>query len=696
MKGNNGRKAVSLMCTLAFAMVAFMGFAIAAEEPVLTAPVASVDVTVGYVGDTFTFTVAGYGAGYNNANISASLEIDETDYPLVWNETNLEWNYEYVATESGIFTTNVTVWDTNNATNIVYDNTLMINVWEPVMYNDAYVAPVFSEDPDEPIEWDLIGAFTPAMDLDGNNLTLTTENLTDWTVEVLDDYTWNVTPPLDFNGEIMVTITATDGKSGTAYHNFTFDVVAVNDEPMIDYILIDEVEYMPEEMNITTEVDEEGNATAWEWRNTVNLTLDEDMALSFMVGASDIEEGVLTYEFLMDDDQADYAIENDIELNETGVNVTVPMNFTLTPGADAYGEFWGTMTVTDEDAGTDDIWLWIQVAPVNDLPNITSIEVDIWEQELGSTFVLTGAAVDEADEDDILNYTWKLDDVIIGYEATLSYVPETVDLLTITLVVGDGIVTVEDTIDINVTAVPIPPNEVPIIDTAAAASAAEVVEGEDLTLTVAASDPDSDIDPIITWYNGDVVLGTGPSLTINNLEPGTYTITASITDGEATVTSEVTVTIKEKETDEEDFPWIIIVVIILAVIVLAVILFFVFKGGKKEEEEMPAEEPAPEEMPMEGEMPAEAPVEGEAYAAPEEPMPEAPVEAPVEGEVPAPEEPVPEQPIPEEPVPEAPVPEEPAAPEPPAPPEAPVEPEPPVPEEPPMPEAPPAPPAPPQ
>ncbi len=670
MKGNNGRKAISLMCTLAFAMAAFMGFAIAAEEPVLTDPVASVDVNIGYVGDTFTFTVEGYGAGYNNANISASLEIDETDYPLVWNETNLEWNYEYVAAESGIFTTNVTVWDTNNVTNIVYDDTLMINVWEPVMYNDAYVAPTFAEDPEEPVTWDLIGAFTPAMDLDGDNLTLTTDNLTDWTVEVLDDYTWNVTPPLNFNGEIMVTITAADGLSGTAYHNFTFDVGAVNDEPTIDHIVIDDVEYAPELMNITTEVDEGGNATAWEWRNTVNLTLDEDGMISFQVDASDIEEGNFTYVFAMIEDQDDYVVENDIE-----ENVTIPMNFTLTPGADAYGEFWGTMTVTDLDLTnpkSDEIYLWIQVAAVNDLPNITSVEVDNWEQEIGSTFVLTGAATDI--DEDLLNYTWKLNDEIIGYEATLSYVPETVALLTITLVVDDGTVTVEDTIDINVTAVPIPPNQIPTIDTAAAANAEEVVEGEDLTLTVEASDADADDTLTITWYNGDVELGTGSPFTINTLEPGTYTITANITDGEATVTSEVTVTIKEKKDDEEDgFPIIIIVVIILAVIILAVILFFVFKGGKKEEEEMP-EEPAPEEMPMEGEMPAEAPFEGEAYAAPEEPMSE--------------------QPVPEEPVPEQPVPEEPTVP---APPEAPPEPvAPPVPEEPPMPEAPPVPPAPPQ
>ncbi len=688
MKGNNGRKAVSLMCTIAFAMVAFMGFAIAAEEPVLTAPVASVDVTIGYVGDAFTFTVEGYGMGYNNANISASLEIDETDYPLVWNETNLEWNYEYVATESGMFTTNVTVWDMNNMTNIVYDDTLMIYVWEPVMYNDVYVAPVFTEDPDEPFTWDLIGAFTPAMDLDGNNLTLTTDNLTDWTVEVLDDYTWNVTPPLNFNGEVMVTITAKDGRTGTDYHNFTFDVGAVNDEPMIDYIMIDEVPIAPELMNITTEVDEFGNATAWEWWNTVNLTLDEDDMISFQVDASDIEEGNLTYVFAMIEDQDDYVVENDIE-----ENITIPMNFTLTPGADAYGEFWGTMTVADVDAGEAEIYLWIQIAPVNDLPNITSIEVDTWEQELGSTFVLTGAATDI--DEDLLNYTWKLDDAIIGYEATLSYVPETVDLLTITLIVDDGTVTVEDTIDINVTAVPIPPNEVPVIDTAAAANAEEVVEGEDLTLTVVASDADGD-DITITWTNNvdDTWTMEGASITVADLAPGDYTFTATISDGEDSVTSQVTVTIKEKDDEDDEFPIIIIVVIILAVIVLAVILFFVFKGGKKEEEEMPAEEPAPEEMPLEGEMPAEAPVE-EGYAAPEA-MPEqpieAPVEAPVEGEVPAPVEPVPEQPVPEEPVPE-----EPPVPEAPAPPEAPPEPvAPPVPEEPPMPEAPPAPPAPPQ
>ncbi|MCK5772983.1 MAG: immunoglobulin domain-containing protein, partial [Thermoplasmata archaeon] len=432
----------------------------------------------------------------------------------------------------------------------------------------------------------------------------------------------------------------------------------------------------------TTEVDEDGNATAWINETMVLLELDEDGALSFMVGASDLEMDNLTYTFAMVDDQADYVVENDIELNETMVNVTVPMNFTLTPGMDTYGDFWGTMTVEDDDPYM--IYLYIQIAAVNDDPVVDSLAVDVETQVLGSTFVLTGAGSDiDMDE---LNYTWKLVDDILGYGVELSYVPTVVGEMTLTLVISDGTAMAMEEINITTTEIP---NVDPVIDTAAAASAAEVVEGEEITLTVEASDADGDA-LTITWMNGAVELGTGPSLTLSDLEPGDYTITASITDGEATITSEVAFTIKEKEEGTDDgFPIIIIVVIILAVIILAVILFFVFKGGKKEEEEAVPEEPAAE-MPLEGEMPAEAPVE-EGYAAPEEAMPEppieAPVEAPVEGEVPAPVEPVPEEPVPEEPpVPEAP-----------APPEAPPEPvAPPVPEEPPMPEAPPAPPAPPQ
>ncbi|MCK5773715.1 MAG: hypothetical protein KAH57_07985, partial [Thermoplasmata archaeon] len=299
MKGNNGRKAVSLMCTLAFAMVAFMGFAIAAEEPVLTAPVAAVDVTIGYVGDTFTFTVDEYGAGYNNMNISVSVNIDSTDYPMVWNETNTEWVYAYVSMASGMYETNITVWDTNNVTNLMYDDTLTFDVWEPVMYVDAYVAPTFEEDPMEPVTWDLTGAFTPAMDLGGMNLTLTEDFPAEWTVDVLDDYTWNVTPPVDFFGEIMVNVTASDGLTSSVYHVFTFDVVGVNDVPMIDYVMVDEVEIIPEMINITTEVDEDGNATAWINETMVLLELDEDGALSFMVGASDLEMDNLTYTFAM-------------------------------------------------------------------------------------------------------------------------------------------------------------------------------------------------------------------------------------------------------------------------------------------------------------------------------------------------------------------------------------------------------------
>ncbi len=286
----------------------------------------------------------------------------------------------------------------------------------------------------------------------------------------------------------------------------------------------------------------------------------------------------------------------------------------------------------------------------------------------------------DVDGDD-LTVIWKIDGTVVADWNMMYFLYNwsAAKIYNVSAYVSDGVETVEiGYFHVDVTIA----NTDPVINDIEGPTE-EVKEGDSFTLKVNVTDDQETF--TVTWTRtGDTDWNkTGEEITITDLEPGTYTFTATVEDpygGTATQTFSVTVAEKEEEEDDNTMVIIIIVVVILLVILLIIIL--VVMKGKNKEEEMPEEsEPMGEEdMAVEtGEMPVEEGYEQPVEEGYEQPMEESyeqpPVEEPVEQPI---EEPVEEPVVDETTMPPAPE-EEPVAPEVPEQPPIPPQPEPPLP-----------------
>jgi hypothetical protein len=522
---------------------------------------------------------------------------------MTWNVTQGKWVYSftfpvdpaYVGTHDVVFNATAT-----NTTGIWNTTTTQITLWHPVMLKTGYTLPTFTEDTE--VHWNLSAAFAPEMDQAGAALTFGVgpEGFpAGWTFTPMMDgvYThWIVTPPANFNGWVHVNVTAEDTNGVGTSNMFNLTVGAVNDAPVIEGIMVGDELKVPVTWNA-------GNMTVYDNKTAINLTVDEDASLMFMVHAMDVDSEIT---YAMTADAALYEVELTEYVNETNVTYTVPTNYTLTTVADANGVFWAELNVTDGTLYTT-VWVQVMVEAVNDGPVISAADSDVETAKQGVNFTFTATATDIDSTD--LNYTWKDGTAVIGYNATLVAAFETVGNHTITVVVSDGELTAEASFNITVETA-IPPNTAPGTPTITP-SKTKVTEGDKFTLTAAATDTDGDT-LTYTWSVSPTVAGwpkTGATIQVTDkLAPGEYTFTVTVTDGKGgSSTQTVKVTIEEKE--ETEFPWLlVIVIVVILLIIIIIIVIFVMKGGKKEE-------PAPE-TPAEGEVPAEGetPAEGEVPA----------------------------------------------------------------------------------
>jgi hypothetical protein len=643
------KKTIAMATILALALVAFAGFIIA-EEPALTEPVVTVtdtfapfDDTNAYVGDTYTFTVDGYGAAVNNSNVSVTIKIGPLDAaPMTWNGTLGKWVYEftfpvdpaYVGTHDVVFTAT----DAGNASNMNM-TTVQITLWHPVFYNDAYVMPTFTEDTET--AWNLSSAFLPEMDVTGAGLEFGVgpEGFpTGWTFTPMMDgeYThWHVTPPMDFNGMAQVNVTVEDTNGVGTYKMFDLNVVAVNDMPMIEGIMVGETLLEPEMYNYTWTEGE--NTTMWDHREVINLSLMEDGELEFMVKAMDVDMDELVYEYMMYMDTDPYEVmhtEYVMDDNGTNVTYTVPYNFTLVPDMDANGMFWGMMNVSDA-THWDIVWIIVMVEAVNDAPTATENWDMVYDRKTGEEINLTVSNIADIDGDDV-TVMWYIDGTMVSgwTEIYFMYTWEAAGTYNVSAKISDGTETVDvGYFMVNVTVantaptislVQAIPKGMGALDVIKFLVDGEVEEGKDVVITCTAIDLDGDTLSYV-WTNDVDAAWTQTTTTgeltvsADDLEVGkSYTFTCKVTDGkggEATLPSN---TIKIVEEDEpSDITTIIIIVIaVIAILAIIIILFFVLKGGKKEEEAPVVEET---ETPEEG-MPEEEGMMGEESL--EEGMPE--------------------------------------------------------------------------
>ncbi len=191
---------------------------------------------------------------------------------------------------------------------------------------------------------------------------------------------------------------------------------------------------------------------------------------------------------------------------------------------------------------------------------------------------------------------------------------------------GDGITNDQDSDPYNGLVV----NHIPTIEQPTS-SADEIAKNKKLQLSVVAVDDDSDtlsytwtVAPATGWTGA----GAEPEVDLGDFEPGTYTFTVVVEDGNggsAQETITVEVTKAEEETSTTIFIIIAIVVVLLIIIVIVVL---VMRGNSDEEIEAP-----PMEGPPEISETYEDPIMEESYEAPptqeEETYPEEYVSEPV-------------------------------------------------------------------
>jgi hypothetical protein len=683
------KRAMAITIATAMIMVAFLGLQVQAEDN-LPDPI-GVTVTDTFepandgnayaLLDTFEWFIPRSGLNRSNVSVQFTLgsavDMDLNVGEDYFNETLDGWFYHLVEPGAALVGDHDWRVEISNATEAV-NETGMITIWHPVILNSAFTLPTFYED--ETTAWNITDTWLPMMDQADSYLTFGFPDGVpagwDFTPVMDGNYThWHVTPPANFTGWQHVNVSAEDtngGDAGFAYNVFNLTVMEVNDAPVINEVLFEDMAYMPEWINVTELLNVTGVEGNFSW--LVELEIDEDqMGVNFTVNVTDLETDHMNITTEINDDITE-GIEVEWISDLHQYNVTIDENLN--------GHFLVNYSVMDDD-DTDQmdayVWILFTVAPVNDAPmgEFGTGYAEMIDKKTGEEVNVSVTGLSDVDGDD-LTVIWKIDgtDVADWNEEYFINTWDAAGVYNVSAHVTDGTETVE--IGYFIVTVTVA-NTAPTISGDITGPTEEVEEGKEFKLSVSASDAEGD-DLTYTWtHNKDTNWEkTGNEITITDLEPNDYTFTVTVEDpsGE-TATKTFSVTIAEKEEEDDNMTVIIIIVVVIVLLVILLVIILVVMKGKKKEEEIPETpesmgEEMPEEgmgveggdMPMEGyEQPVEQPVEGyeqpvEGYEQPmEQPMAEQPpVEQPIAEQEPI-EQPVPEQP-PEQPVQEQPVPPE--------------------------------------
>ena len=338
--------------------------------------------------------------------------------------------------------------------------------------------------------------------------------------------TVTITPVAEASGTATITVTVNDGTTNTT-DTFVLTVNAVNDPPTIS--------------DITDKATNEDTSTG-----AIAFTIGdvETPAASLTVSGTSSDQGVVA--------------NADIVFGGSGASRTV----TITPVADASGTATITVTVNDGTTTTTDTFV-LTVNAVNDVPTISDITDQATNEDTATgpiAFTIgdvetTPASLTVSGTSSDQGVVANADIVFGGSGAsrtvTVTPVANASGTATITVTVSDGTDTATDTFVLTVNAV----NDVPTIsditdqatpeDTPTGAIAFTIgdVETAPASLTVSGT---SSNQTLVT--NGNLVFGgSGASRTVTitpeNEQSGTTTITTTVSDGSDTATDTFVLTV---------------------------------------------------------------------------------------------------------------------------------------------------------
>ena len=194
------------------------------------------------------------------------------------------------------------------------------------------------------------------------------------------------------------------------------------------------------------------------------------------------------------------------------------------------GSFTVTVTVTDDDGGSDSVSGTAVVTNAD--PSIIALTVPDGDEGQTLTFSVNWTDPGSADTHTV---AWDFGDSTSGAGATATHAYADQGVYSVTVTVTDddgGSVSASDTATIN--------NVAPTITSI---SAPDGLEGTPISFSASATDPGADT-LTFSWTFGDSGTGTGDSLTHTYADQGTYTVTLTVTDGDggtATATETVVV-----------------------------------------------------------------------------------------------------------------------------------------------------------
>lgn len=196
----------------------------------------------------------------------------------------------------------------------------------------------------------------------------------------------------------------------------------------------------------------------------------------------------------------------------------------------ADGSYTVTLTVTDDDGGSDSVSHTVSVGNTAPVISTTSSAASVEE----GTATTLGVAASDAGGDP-LTYTWDFGDGSTGTGDSVSHAWVQDGTYTVSVTVSDGGDTDTEAFTIEVT------NGAPTLVSATGSSGAE---GDALAFLAAASDPGTADVLTYTWDFGDGSTDTGDSISHAYADNGTYTVSVVVTDEHgATDTETLTVTI---------------------------------------------------------------------------------------------------------------------------------------------------------